>query len=298
MGVAEFDFLFQTVEREGFGFVFDFAAGVDDGEDAFACGDTLVDVGELVDEGADRTRNLREHGDEGDESAGVERAPHDECAAEHKHDADGRDAEKFAHGRSQLLAPGHRKGDAREVGIEFVELAFDVAGGVVALDDLDACERFVEGRDQFAHALLVRECRVAQPLDDAAYQQGDDGEVEKRKKRQLPRNADHHDEVEDDKERFAERHLQGVGYAELHDVDVGGDFGNDVALALVAEVGGVHVDHAREHLVADALEGRGAEFLDGPCAQVAEQVAQQARHDGDGGQQNQHVFDAVFVENV
>ncbi len=135
------------------------------------------------------------------------------------------------------------------------------------------------------------------PASDSS-RQGDDGEVEKRKKRQLPRNADHHDEVEDDEERFAERDLQGVGDAELHDVDVGGDFGNDVALALVAEVGGVHVDHAREHVVADALEGRGAEFLDGPCAQVAEQVAQQARYDGDGGQQNQHVLDAVFVENV
>ncbi len=296
--VAEFDLLLQPPERLRLGLVLDFAAGVDDREDAFAGGDALVDVGELVDERAHRARDLREHGDEGDESARIERPADHQRPAEDEHDAHGRDAQEFAHGRCQLLAPRHRKGDAREVGVDGVELALDIVGGVVALDDLDARERFVERRDQLAHALLVRQGRVPQPLDDAADEQGHDREVEKRKKRQLPRDSDHHYKVEDDQKRFAERHLQRVGDAELHHVDVRGDFRNDVALALVAEVARVHVDHAREHVVADALQGFGAQLLDGPRPQIAEKVAQKTRPHGDGGQQDQHVLDAELGEKA
>ena len=54
----------------------------------------------------------------------------------------------------------------------------------------------------------------------------------------------------------------------------------------------MHVDHAREHVVADALQGFGAQLLDGPRPQIAEKVAQKTRPHGDGGQQDQHVLDA------
>ena len=47
--------------------------------------------------------DLREYGDEADESAGRKRSVHDERTAENDQYRDGRQAEKFAHRRSQLL---------------------------------------------------------------------------------------------------------------------------------------------------------------------------------------------------
>ena len=298
MDVPEFDLVFQPVEFDRPGLVLDFALGVDDREDAFAGGDTLVDVGELVDERAHRARYLREHGDEGDEAFGAERVLEYERTSEYQDDAYGRDAQEFAHRRSQLLAAGHRKGQPRQVFAQVVELLLDITRGIVALDDLDARERFVECRDQFAHALLACACGMAQALDDAADDQCHDGQEKHREERQLPRDGDHHDRIADDEERFAESHLQGVGDAELHHADVRGDFRDDVALALVAEIAHVHVHNFGEHLVAHALQGARAHVLDRPGPHVAEQVAQQAHENGDDGQQQQDVFGVVFVEQV
>ena len=296
--VAEFDFLFQPREFPGAGFVLYFGFRVDDREDALSGGDSLVDVGELVDEGAHGARDLREDGDEGDESAGVEHAFGHERTAEDEDHAHGRDAEELAHRRGQLLAPGHREGETGQVGTDVVVFLLDVLGGVVALDDLDARERFVERRDHLAHAFLVGAGRVAEPLDDVADQKGHERQEEHREDGQLPRDGDHHDDVADDEERLAERDLQRIGDAELHDADVGGDLRDDVALSLVAEVAHVHVHHARKHLVAHLLERAGAHVLDGPRTQVAEQVAQEADDDGDGGQQEQYVLAVVGVEQV
>ena len=296
--VAEFDFLFQPREFPGAGFVLYFGFRVDDREDALSGGDSLVDVGELVDEGAHGARDLREDGDEGDESAGVEHAFGHERTAEDEDHAHGRDAEELAHRRGQLLPAGHREGQARQVGADGVVFLLDVFRGVIALDDLDARERLVERRDHLAHALLVGAGRVAEFLHDAADQQGHHREEQHREDGQLPRNGHHHHDVADDQKRFSERHLEGVGDAELHHAHVGGDFRNDVALALVREIAHVHVHHAREHFVAHALQGPRAHVLHGPCAEVAEQVAHQADADGYNGQQHQYVLAVVLFEDV
>ena len=298
MHVAEFDFLLQARQLFGVGGVLYFGGRVDDREDAFAGGDALVDVGELVDEGAHGARDLREDGHEGDESAGIEGSLGHERAAEDEDHAHGRDAQKFAHRRRQLLAAGHREGQPRQVGADGIVFLLDVFDGVVALDDFDARERFVERGDHFTHALLVGAGRVAEFLDDAADQQRHHREEQHREDRQLPRNGHHHHDVADDEERLAERHLQCVGDAELHDAHVGGDFRDDVAFALVREIAHVHVHHAREHLVAHTLERPGAHILHGPGAQITEQVAQQADADGHHGQQQQYVLRGILLEDM
>lgn len=97
--IAEFDLLVQAVQRLGVGLVLDFRFGIEHVEDALACGDTLIDVGELVDERAHGAGDLREYGDEADESAGRKRSVHDERTAEDDQYRDGRQAEEFAHRR-------------------------------------------------------------------------------------------------------------------------------------------------------------------------------------------------------
>ena len=296
--VAEFDLVFQAVQLQCAGLVLNFALGVDDREDALSGRDALIDVGELVDEGAHGACDLREHGDEGDEAFGAERPLEYERTAEYEDDAHGRDAEEFAHRRSQLLAARHREGQPGQIGVQVVELLLDIIHGVVALDDLDARKGLVERRYQLAHALLARAGRVAQAFDDAADDEGHHGQKQHREEGQLPRYGDHHHRIADDEERLAESHLQGVGDAELHHADVGGDFRNDVALALVAEKADVHVHHLREHLVAHALQRAGAHVLHRPRTQIAEQVAQQAHENGHYGEHEQYVFGVVFVEQM
>ena len=287
--VAQLDAVVQAVEGFRVGPVLDFGLRVEHGEDAFAGGDALVDGGELVDERAHGARDLREHGQESDEAAGVERAAHYEHAAEDEDDARGRDAQEFAHGRRQLLASHHRELETREVGVQRVELPADVIRGVVALDDLDARERLVEAAHHVAHALLAGARGVAQPLDDAADEQRHEGQEDDREDRQLPRNHEHGHQVADDEQRLAESDLERVGDAELHDHHVLRDARHDVALALVAQVAYVHADHLVEHAVAHLLERTRAQVLDGPGAQVAERVAQQARQHDRRGQQHEDV---------
>ena len=166
--VAELDLLPQPLQLPGAGPVLDFGPGVDHREDALSGCDSLVDVGELVDEGAHGARDLGEDGHEGDESARVERSLRDERPAEDEDHAHGRDAQEFAHRGGELLTARHRERQARQVGADLEEFPLDVPRGVVALDDLDAGERFLERRDHFAHAVLVGARRVAEPLDDRA----------------------------------------------------------------------------------------------------------------------------------
>ena len=296
--VAEFDLVFQSGEFAGVGFVLDFGFGVDDREDALSGGQTLVDVGELIDEGPDGAGDLGEDGHEGDESSGVERSGRDERASEYEDDADSRDSEEFAHRGGQLLAAGHREGQPCEVGADVVVFLFDVVGCVVALDDLDSGEGFVERGDHFAHPFLVGAGGVSELLDDVSDEQRHDREEEDREEGEFPRDGDHHDDVSDDEERLAEGDLQRIGDAELDDADIGGDFRDDVALSLVGEVSDVHVHDAGEHLVSHFLERAGAHVLHGPGPEVAEEVAQQADDDGDDGQQQQNVLSVVFVEYV
>ena len=242
--------------------------------------------------------DLGEDGHEGDEPSGVERPGGDERASEYEDHADGRDAEEFAHGRGELLAAGHREGEPCEVFADVVVFLLDVFGCVVALDDLDTREGFVERGDHLAHALLVGAGGVPEFLDDAADEQGHDGEEEHREYGELPRDGDHHDDVTDDEEGLPEGDLEGIGDAELDDSDVGGDFGDDIAFPLVGEVPDVHVHDAGEHFVAHFLECSGAHVLHGPGTEVAEEVAQEADADGDDGQEQEDVLPIVLLEHV
>ena len=139
---------------------------------------------------------------------------------------------------------------------------------------------------------------MAQPLDDAADDDGHYGEEQHREERQLPRDGDHHHRVADDEERLAEGHLQRIGDAELHHAHVRRDLRDDVALALFAEIAHVHVNDLGEHPVADALQRPRAHVLDRPGPQIAEQVAQETDADGHHGQQHQHVLHPELVEQV
>ncbi len=179
---AELDLVAELVERARVGFVGHFAAGVEYREDAFARGDALVDVGELVDERAQRTRDLRECGDERYEACGRQcaAARDDQVAAVDQNDAHGDDAQKLAHGRGQLLAPRHRYHQTREVGVDAPELLDQIVGRVVALDDLYARQRLVEHAYHVAHALLSALCGVAQALNDIAYDKTHDRQEQHR----------------------------------------------------------------------------------------------------------------------
>ncbi len=174
--------LLQAAELAGVLLVAHLALGVDDREYAFAGGDTLIDIGELVDERAQRTRDLRECGDERYEACGRQcaAARDDQVAAVDQNDAHGDDAQKLAHGRGQLLAPRHRYHQTREVGVDAPELLDQIVGRVVALDDLYARQRLVEHAYHVAHALLSALCGVAQALNDIAYDKTHDRQEQHR----------------------------------------------------------------------------------------------------------------------
>ena len=287
----------QAVERAGVGGVGHLGFGVEQHEDALAGGDALVDVGELVDERTHGARDLREHGDEGHELAGVERAVDDEHTAEDEDHADGRDPQKLAHRRCQLLAARHREEQPRELGVDVVEFLADVVRGVVALDELHARQRLVQDAHHVAHALLALHGGVAQFLDDAADDECHERQEEDREDRQFPRDGEHRHQIADDEERFAESYLQRVGDAELHDHHVLRDARHDVALALLAEKSDVEVDDVVEQFVAHPLQRARAHVLDRPCPQVAEGVRQQVHQHRDRGQQDEHVHGVVLAED-
>ena len=293
--VAEFDALPEVVEVGGVGPVLDGRLGVEQGEDAFTGRDALVDRGERIGEETHRAGDLGEDAQEGEEAAAVELALGDEHAAEDQQTGGRRDAEELAHRRGQLLAVGNAARGVGELAVDRAEPFGEEALGVVALDDLHAGERFVEHGRQFAEGLLYLLGRAAQPFDDGADQQGNDGQVDHRKDRELERHHEHGHHVADDEERFAEDDLQCVGDAELDDLHVGHDARHDVALAFVAEEADVHAQDVFVDLVADPVEGIDAHVLDDALGQVAEQVAEKGGSDDDAGQQNHHVVEREVI---
>ena len=299
--VAELDTVAELFQPDGSRRFGDAALLVEQSQHAVARGDALVDVAEGVGERAHRARNLCEDGEVGDEPGRFEPSVQHEAAAVEQQHGRGRNAEEFAHRRSELLAPRHRARDARVNIVDFAEFTGNVPRRVVALDHFDAGERLVQQAGHVAEVLLRLFGRLAQPFDDRTDEQCRERQEDRREDRQFPRDFDQRDHVADNQERFAEGDLQRVGDAELHDGDVRSDLRDDVALAFVAEVAHVQAHHVVEHRVAQAAQRVDLHVFDGPLAQVAEHVAQQGRRDDEDAQEEHHVHHRVvgavdFVE--
>ena len=179
-------------------------------------------------------------------------------------------------------------GQASQVGADGVVFLLDVVGGVVAFDDLDARKRFVEHAYHVAHAFLPFEGRVAQFFDDPSDDERHYGQEQDGEQGQLPRYEEHVDHVTDNKQRIAEGDLQRIGDAVLDHHDVLCDARHEIALALIAEISGVHPHDFVEQIVAHALQRPDTHVFDRPGAHVAEEIAQQVHYDRTAGEQEEH----------
>ena len=87
---------------------------------------------------------------------------------------------------------------------------------------------------------------------------------------------------------IAEGDLQRVGDAVLNHHDILRDARHEIALALIAEISGVHPHYFVEQIVAHALQRSDAHVFDRPGAHVAEEIAQQVHYDRTAGEQEKH----------
>ena len=245
---------------------------VENCEDALSRSNSLVDICELIDKCTHRACNLREGGYKGYKSCTAQRATHYERTSEHQYNRYGRNSEELAHRRSQLLAASHPEQCIGQVLIQGVELILDIIGCSVGLDDLNSAERLIKHTHQIAHTLLTLTCRMAQLLDDATDNKAYKWQEQHREECQLPRDAEHQNQVTDNKERLTECHLQSVSYAVLHDHHIRSDTRDNIALALTAEITYILAYYAVEHRVAHTLHGSYSHILDRISAKIAEEI--------------------------
>ena len=129
---------------------------------------------------------------------------------------------------------------------------------------------------------------MAQFFDDPSDDERHYGQEQDGEQGQLPRYEEHVDHVTDNKQRIAEGDLQRIGDAVLDHHDVLCDARHEIALALIAEISGVHPHDFVEQIVAHALQRPDTHVFDRPGAHVAEEIAQQVHYDRTAGEQEEH----------
>ena len=287
--ITQLDRLLKSLKLTSIGTITHATLCIEELKDTLTGSHTLVDVGKLVDKGAERACDLREGGDEGDEASTRNQTLTYERTTKDKDYGHRRDAQELAHRRCELLAARHRDKQVRHIGIDAAEPIDDEARSVVALDNLHTRQRLVEHRHKVAHTLLTPLCGVAQALDDATDDDADDRQEDDGKERELPRDANHKNHITDDEEWVAEGNLQGVGDAELHDHNILRNFRHNIALALVAEEAHIHIHHMGKDFVTHTLYGVDSQVLHGHCRGVAEEVAKQVHSYGHTTQQSKEL---------
>ena len=153
-----------------------------------------------------------------------------------------------------------------------MELLLYIVRRSVGLNDFNASERLVKHTHQLAHTPLAQTCRVAQLLHDTADNKAHQRQEEDREECQLPRYAQHQNDISDNEERLAKCHLQSVGNTVLHNQYIGGYTRHNITLALVAKIADILAYHAVKHRVTHTLNCCHAQVLNRISTEVAEEV--------------------------
>ena len=295
VNITELNLLLQALELLRIRGILNFILRVENLEETLTRRNTLVDARKLVDEGTNRSCNLREGCNKCDKARCAQGVTHNECTTENQDNSHSCDTQELAHWRSRLLTTSHPKQGICEGFIQFVELLLDILGCCVCLYDFDTAERLVEHADHIAHTLLAQACRVAQLLDDAADNEANHRQEQHRKESQLPRDIQHQHNVTDNEERLTEQHLQSVGNTKLHNTHIGCDTRHNIALALTAKVAYILADNAIEHSITHTQNGLHTHLLDRITAQIAEEVREEIHHNQDYRQQHKYIGDIPSI---
>ncbi len=134
-----------------------------------------------------------------------------------------------------MLACCHGAHDGGEPPVDCREFVYDVTDRVIGFYHLDAAKRFFGYGDHLAQLFLCLTGASSQAFDDEAYDESREGKHTQHEYGQTSRYGYQSHEIAYYEGRLFERYLQCVGDAELNDVDVGRQLGDDVAFAFVRE---------------------------------------------------------------
>ena len=155
-----------------------------------------------------------------------------------------------------------------------MEFALYIIYSIVRLDNLDTRKRLVNNGYQVAHTLLHTVGRVTQTLDNRADNNTHNRQEECCKECHLPRHLNHQHQIADNEERLTESDLQRICNAELHGHNIGGDFRDNIAFALFAEIAHIHIDDVVEHRTTHTQQRCRTHLLDRIGTEIAERIAQ------------------------
>ena len=251
----------QTVCLDGMFCLPDGILGRENLADALHAGQSLLDGIAGLREVLDGLERRIEDNQIVDEHIGIYAAAprEDEPATEPQDDDDHHRTQELADGMGRTLAHGYAVGDVAILVVDLHEALHHLVLGDEGLDDAQAAQRLLNLAHTVRQAALHKQraglqllaYRTDSPGQQGHHQQGEEGE--------LPAEAYHSAQVNEDEDRVLDHHVQRAADAGIHLVDIGRDAGEDIPLALLGKEAEGQLEYLPVDVLPDVAQDTGAQ---------------------------------------